>query len=350
MCVAVTLDKGAELTHEEIFKMGNANGDGFGIAWADDGVVHWWKTLAYDVDYLTHTVNTLSLFPRFVHFRLTTMGGTRVDLCHPFEIGPFASCAAQGHGQKVMMHNGHWGQSKDFYAILKENGALPDDGPWSDTRLAAFLASKDEDWLTVVTGRVATLDGAGNMKLIGHWDKLRDGIMVSNKVWDHNYNYQRTGRTRWEGWGWSEENWKAKEAHDRAKKEAAEKEAAKDGEKEKGPISHVAGGNLGVRRHDRQLLASGEHGGPAHQGGGAGVKEGAKEGGQAEQANEGKKARKRVYDLRPWFDSTSGYWYQVDPNQPEHSDGTPRTRKISEAEARSFLEQIAAASREGGTA
>src|SRR5262245_58601199 len=101
MCVAVTMAPVAELTSEELNKMRNANGDGFGFAWAEDGVVSWWKTLKYDLEYFAQVINERKEYSRLVHFRLATIGGININLCHPFEVGPLAAYGAQGHGNKV---------------------------------------------------------------------------------------------------------------------------------------------------------------------------------------------------------------------------------------------------------
>ncbi len=346
MCVAVVMNPGSQLTPDEIFKMGNANGDGFGIAWAEEGVVNWWKTIVYDVDYLTHLVNSLAAYPRFVHFRLSTVGGVQVQLCHPFEIGPNAACQAQGHAHKVMMHNGHWYRAEEIFQILKKEGALPDNGPWSDTRIAALLASQDEDWLTTVTGRVATLDGDGNVKLLGSWDQLREGIKVSNKGWDHEYNYRRTGSSRhWPGWGWTEQNWKEKEAHDKekAKKEQEEKEKQekaekekekekKDGKKEKkGASNNHSPGGVGVGQGERQLLSGGD--GRSVSGPSAG-----KEGEESEKPPIGETFFEEFYDYTPWQNPVTHEWWQVDPTKTRGSHY--ELRPLSDKRARAIIKAM----------
>lgn len=374
MCVAVTLLPGAELSQEEIVKMGNANGDGFGFAWAEEGVVSWWKSISYDADYFQWIVSEKKAFPRFVHFRLSTVGGIDLQLCHPFEVGPNAACAFRGHANKVMMHNGHWTRAGDIFDILKKEDILPDKGPWSDTRIAAFLASYDEDWLNTVTGKVATLDGDGNIKLIGFWDELRSGIKVSNKSWEsHTYDYKRTGiGRRWEGWGWSDKHWMEKEAYEKAKKEAqAEKEKHESSRKEstKGEETEAGvqgqggeragvgvqgrsvpdgdgGGHSGGRRpmlgpgpvHSAQGQASGKE--KDEQKGEAGAAVGANSG-------EGWVLRKgaSVYDLTPWYQSDTGIWWQVDP--VKSTERQYALRQLTEADAHEILEQIAAAAGKG---
>lgn len=356
MCVAVTMAPGSTLTEEEIVKMGNANGDGFGIAWAEDGVVHWYKTLQYDAGFLTSLVNHYKNFQRLVHFRLTTVGGVQLGLCHPFEIGPRAAYQQRGHANKVLIHNGHWYRAGDIHDILKKEGALPDNGPWSDTRLAAFLASHDEDWLTTVTGKVATLDGEGNLKLYansGEWSDLREGIKVSNKAWDHNYDYKRSGLgRRWEGWGWSDKNWQQKEAHEKAKAEEAkeeEKSSGKEKQQEKSAGTSSKGGKgagstVGVGTKDGQVHGQDTQGtsggrrytGPGDTGGQKPLPQG--------QGKEGPNGQEgvRIHDYTPWYQESTGRWFQVDPTAV--NTGKPVVREVSESYVREFMEQVAAAS------
>jgi hypothetical protein len=157
--------------------------------------------------------------------------------------------------------------------------------------------------------------------------------MVSNKSWDHEFTYQRTGSGRkWEGWGWTEQSWKNKEAHDKVKaekekeeKEKKEKESngKKASEEKEGTDSgdehhDQGGGNLGVRQRNRQLPPGRVHGG------------------QIEQGAEREKAK---YDLTPWRNPSTGEWWQVDPVAA--LQGTSRVRAISESEAMQIMEQAA---------
>jgi predicted glutamine amidotransferase len=220
MCVAITMEPGAELTVEEVVKMDRTNADGVGIAWAYEGAVHWYKTTKVDPKYIQKMIYYWSEFPRLVHFRLATAGGTRADLCHPFEIGPLANCAPRGSGAKVMIHNGHWSRWSEVHDLMDKEGLLPDRTPWSDTRLAAYLSYTDPDWLVALGGRVATMDGDGAIERIGSWDKLRDGIHCSNMGWASEHTYKRggyAGYNRWKGWDWEESDWAAYEASERAK-------------------------------------------------------------------------------------------------------------------------------------
>lgn len=204
-----------------------ANSDGVGVAWAHAGAVHWYKTTKVEPEHIHRLIHYWSNYPRLVHFRLATAGGTRSDLCHPFEVGPLANCRTQGSSKKVMIHNGHWNRWQEVHALLEAEDLLPDKGPWSDSRLAAFLAHLDPDWYQALGGRVATLDSEGKIERQGDWQVLRQGIAVSNRIWDYN-SYRRggyTGYKEWKGWEWSDEEWESyfKESKEREKKDAEEK-------------------------------------------------------------------------------------------------------------------------------
>lgn len=224
MCVAVILEPETALTVEEVEKMHRSNADGVGVAWADGAVVHWYKTTKVDLRYITRMIQHYADFPRFVHFRFATAGGTRPDLCHPFEIGPLATCKPIHETNNVMMHNGHWGRWSEVYDIARKENLLPDNGPWSDTRLVAWLANHDPDWLLALGGRVATMDGQGKIATLGSWDDLRPGIRVSNKAWEFSPQYKRggyTGYKNWKGWDWDDVEYAAwqKEQEDMVKAE-----------------------------------------------------------------------------------------------------------------------------------
>ena len=232
MCVAISMLPGASLKEEEVAKMDRANADGAGIAWVKDGMVHWYKTVKVSPGHITRIINHHLGSPRLVHFRLATAGGRKEELCHPFEIGPLASCKAVGKASKVLIHNGHWSRWDDVLRLLGKEGLLPDAGPWSDTRLASYLAYHDMDWLEVLGGRVAVMDGKGQLTHHGDWKDYREGIKVSNMGWDVENGYRRGGYggyDDWRGWGWTENDWN----NYKDKLEEARKKRMEDWEKEK---------------------------------------------------------------------------------------------------------------------
>lgn len=343
MCVAVTMEPGTVLTEEEVVRMGRANGDGVGVSWAENGVVEWYKAIAYNPEFILKLINERVSMFRMVHFRLSTAGGVRSDLCHPFEVGPMANCDSHGHAFKVLMHNGHWHRWSDVFDILKGEGLLPDVGPWSDTRLAALMASYDIDWVDTVGGKVATMDGDGNIAFWGTWEELRPGIKVSNKTWDHNFNYKRSGKDRqWQGWGWTEENWKEHEAHQASERAKRLKEEKEENDKKgfKGGQGQKAGEiRVAMEQGDRHVrTVQTEEGGK--DGGYSGSRNG--QGGSSSFApthytyfrDDGK------FDLTPWQSTATQKWWKVDPNSVK--GGNCRVVEITEAEARRLMEQTPA--------
>lgn len=206
MCVAITMAPGTWLDTREVEQMNRSNADGVGVAWANGGVVEWYKTIKVDPEYIAKMIYTFKDHPRLVHFRLSTAGGTRADLCHPFEIGPMANCDPRGSSARVMIHNGHWHKWSEVHKILNSENLLPP-GPWSDSRLVALLANDDPEWLQNIGGRVAVMRGDGETVRFGDWQELREGLWVSNKNWE-NSQFTRGGYSgfrNWPGWGWTQE-------------------------------------------------------------------------------------------------------------------------------------------------
>jgi hypothetical protein len=174
--------------------MDRTNRDGFGMAWAKGEKIYWYKTLTIDPESIANLIDRWSDYPRLVHFRLSTAGGIKTELCHPFEISPTARCRASlVTTDSVLIHNGVWHDWDTVYKEAQKGGFLPDPGPWSDTRLAACLAFFDKDWLKALegyAGKVAIMNKFGEIHRSGDWKEYRTGMFVSNTHWnsDNHYN------------------------------------------------------------------------------------------------------------------------------------------------------------------
>ena len=364
MCVAVILAPGTVLSADEIDRMAKANGDGAGFAWADGAAVHWLKALHPDPDMVAALLRKRQEHARLLHFRLSTVGGVRVELCHPFEVGPAADPRAQGSGAKVLIHNGHWGSWVDIFKLYKEEQILPDNGPWSDTRFAAWLASQDTDWLSLVGGKVATLEGDGTIRMWGDWKEHRKGLLVSNTHWEsHTYNYTRSGAHRTSiGWGWTDKEWDewikhkedaeisraqaAKELEDEQKrKEAKEREAKELAEKSRmgsGPRHwQVPGtGDTSSRNFGRALgPGAGEGNVPGNStvSGSQTDQKGKADGTQGYNGARGN-IKGQIFDHTPFqCKATEKWWWIPWSCEP---DGTPRFVEITAVRASEILEQI----------
>ncbi len=203
MCVALIITGSGRPTVDELKAMEQANQDGAGVGWADNGGVHWKKGLGYrEVSELIETLPR----PIFVHFRLATAGGSRAELCHPFPVNPEADVRIVGSSGALMMHNGHWGSWDDWFRALNESGVPTPEGPWSDTRFAAYMMAhwprEHVEIAKLTGGRVALLRGNGTFSLWGDWHKPdNDGVIYSNYHWAVCQSAYDWGDDEWRG-GW----------------------------------------------------------------------------------------------------------------------------------------------------
>jgi hypothetical protein len=213
MCVAVTLESDTSLTLDECDQMARTNNDGYGIAFAKDGRVWCIKGAKMGINRLHRLIERYRAYPRLVHFRFATAGSTSDQLCHPFSVDHQARCKPTGVTSLAMIHNGHWGDWEEIHKDLKSRHLLPDNGPWSDTRLAAYLMSADPAWENHIDGKIATLNGKGDIACSGQWTELRTGVQVSNTYWKwsiNTTNLQELSEINWEEW-WDKREAKKKE-------------------------------------------------------------------------------------------------------------------------------------------
>lgn len=320
MCVAITLAPGTNLTLNEVERMNRANADGVGVAWARGGAVQWYKTTKVDPKYITGMIAAWADYPRLVHFRYATAGGTRPDLCHPFEISAVANCAPVGKSDKVMIHNGHWNRWSEVKDLLSKEGLLPDAGPWSDTRLAAYLAHEDPDWLTALGGKVAVMNGEGDIHRLGEWAELRPGVMVSNNGWVTQAEYRRggyTGYRAWKGWDWSEEEYEAFFKEQEEDQEAELAKLIKEEEEREAASANKKEGKRAKKRRLREgreppLLTAGTPlNGDAPTAAGRGVVPLEDIGGDTcSLTTAAPAAAAKTYDYAPWQNPDTGKWYK----------------------------------------
>lgn len=126
---------------------GNAmNRDGFGFAYVKDKTVEWNK--GFSKQELTDDVidHYLSLpFPKAIHFRLATHGGTSQALTHPFPIKRGIPHDLKGTAKAVLFHNGIWHAYDDRLREGILAGTINPNvmnGGMSDSRAMAVLAQR----------------------------------------------------------------------------------------------------------------------------------------------------------------------------------------------------------------
>ena len=82
MCVIMVVDDTLP-SRKMLSRAEDENSDGAGIAWVQNGVVHWKKGLtAKGVYSIARSVPR----PSVIHFRWSTVGGKNAELCHPFAL------------------------------------------------------------------------------------------------------------------------------------------------------------------------------------------------------------------------------------------------------------------------
>lgn len=197
MCVAIYIPGDvARPSLEDFKKMEASNPHGAGVGWVDSehGVVRWAKGLtAVQVSDLLATIPGV---PALVHFRWASAGGRDKGLCHPFPLGipPETpddfdwswDLKEKGLADEILIHNGHWSNWESW----KPKRGLPE-GPWSDTRLAAYLADVQPQVLHALGGKVATMSAA-RVELRGQWE-TKAGVYYSNTYWQHSVGMYGTG-------------------------------------------------------------------------------------------------------------------------------------------------------------
>jgi hypothetical protein len=198
MCVICIAEKDRP-SPGDVDKMWQSNAYGAGVSWTEKGAVHWKKglTLAEIVAFSQEAE-----LPYILHFRIPTAGGNDALLNHPFELG--GNPAEKGASKRgVLFHNGHWGEWMLVRATLQASlrGQLPR-GPWSDSRLMAYISRWGTDWLDDLrTQRVAVMTPT-RIDRFGSWTESTkgSGLWYSNESWRTSFrgHYGGRGQAAWE--------------------------------------------------------------------------------------------------------------------------------------------------------
>lgn len=186
MCV-VAIAQEKNLTEEHVKRMFGSNRDGAGVAWRQDGRVHWRKGLSEEE--IRDLCLTLPL-PYIAHFRIASCGGVRADLTHPFPIAKDVPLALKGSTSgSVLFHNGHYHRWKDqLLALATNNGIKVPTGAWSDSRLMAWVAAYCGTNILPFFDEKLVNFSPDDMDIFGvGWSEV-DGLYVSNRTWEHTHH------------------------------------------------------------------------------------------------------------------------------------------------------------------
>jgi len=202
MCVIiVTTEKHPTIDELEAAEITNPHGGA--IAWkGDDGLLKYVK----DID--AASVNKIILeenpqFPYIIHFRITSSGTTRPELCHPFPINHSVTLKTAWKGKSsLMFHNGTFSEWRQFVAPHSGTKDFPKGHIWSDSRAIAWLAYKTKkNIFKFINEKIAILNLDGTVEYYGDFTH-EDTFIMSNT--NHQKKYVTYTNTVGYYNGWSQ--------------------------------------------------------------------------------------------------------------------------------------------------
>lgn len=198
MCVAVVVEKDPP-TADEWDQMEDSNPHGAGVAWCEDGAIHYQKGLtAKQIAAMASKLPT----PWLAHFRWATHGSKAPRLAHPFPVGPRALTdrRLKATAEAVLIHNGTWSGYTKWLPRKCRRWDL------SDTAVAAFAAGYDESVLDDVNWATALMRAGGegrvDITMRGTWTE-HNGNWFSNMNWRWTYSRQSWNDGDWDYQSWS---------------------------------------------------------------------------------------------------------------------------------------------------
>jgi len=177
MCLLIVAE--TEFPSEAVLKIGEQqNGDGGGLAWVKDGLVHYKKNVK-----AAEMMEFAKLEPPFIfHFRKASSGPKKPELCHPFPISRKSELHLEGTTNiGVLAHNGHFPQYSGLLLnSLSPRTPLPE-GDWSDTRAMAYLtALYGDSFLNLTDEKIAILTPTGVTVYAPHRWVTHGALKLSN--------------------------------------------------------------------------------------------------------------------------------------------------------------------------
>jgi hypothetical protein len=184
MCI-ILLAENKHLTKDILKKAENNNPHGSGIAWINQKTkkVEWIKAENLTADKIYKIIKSKKIqLPYIVHFRITSIGETCDELCHPFSLNAkLNENELSGSSEEgVLFHNGTMRSYKDHLDIIfnLNNEKLPS-GKISDSRTMSYLASQKRlgfEYLERCTNgqKIAVLTPKGIKTFGDNWTNVKD--------------------------------------------------------------------------------------------------------------------------------------------------------------------------------
>ena len=192
MCVILALETQKELdtlTLEILKSAETCNPDGNGYATLINGKVVFEKSVT--MESIWQKIQDKEIVaPCIIHARITSVGKTLPELCHPFVVNESSHNALNGtirDDESVLFHNGTFSEYKDLVlqTAMGSGRHLPS-GAMSDTRGLAFclqtLGIEALEYIDTGFNKFAVLNSKG-LKKFGSWVDV-NGISSSNNYYD----------------------------------------------------------------------------------------------------------------------------------------------------------------------
>ena len=202
MCVIIVpTEKHPTLDELEAAEVTNPHGGA--IAWKhDDGLLRYIKDIdAADISDIINCENPQ--FPYIIHFRITSSGTTRPELCHPFPINHSVTMKTKWKGKSsLLFHNGTCSDWETMIAAHAGARDFPKGHIWSDSRALAWLAYKTRKKVfQFVHEKIAILNLDGTVEYFGRFDH-EDSFIMSNtnhiKKYVTSYHDRGAGYLHWQ--------------------------------------------------------------------------------------------------------------------------------------------------------
>jgi len=199
MCI-IAICQGNYLKEEEIQKMWHSNNHGAGIVWWNGGLKM--KKGFMKLKKLLNFYSSIKFCTHIIHFRSATSGSIIPSLTHPFLV-------KTSRGPAYLFHNGIWSDYIRFQNFLILKGVIKENEDVSDTLVLSRVLSEIYDvekicrFLEKLEGSKFVLALKDEYIKIGDFQKLRDGIEVSNNAWNYQKdldfwgNYYKSLRRDW---------------------------------------------------------------------------------------------------------------------------------------------------------
>lgn len=185
--------------YDELSRGYSTNRDGAGVAWLEDGKLHFSKGMK-DHDEVLKVIETEKIAPPLaIHFRTASVGGVNPELCHPFPVWKGAPTWLAGTASTVLFHNGHLTSWEEL--ALKLGLAAREEfpeGPWSDSRVLAWAAHlKGPGILPFLVGgsRILLFNLQPSTPKDEEYDPTRDHFIFYGAGWIHKEKYSQSINT-----------------------------------------------------------------------------------------------------------------------------------------------------------